>query len=141
MDPGLAAPADAREGGLPREGRLGPHVHHHGRGGGGDPLWLVELELLRPNNHGGAASEGAYHESGDPGLDGSLQGSIWGIIGQKNQQQGWLAVGWVGLGKQCILISQNRQVLSSSDCTRFLSGSFKGDFILFLVLFADAGSK
>lgn len=37
----------------------------------------MELELLRPYDHGGTASKGAHQKGGDPRLDGSLQGAIW----------------------------------------------------------------
>lgn len=87
MDPGFTASADAGGGRLPGGGnRLEPHLHG---GGGGDSLWLVELELLRPGHYGGVASEGAHHKGGDPGLGRSLQGPIWGNIRRRYQQWGW----------------------------------------------------
>lgn len=66
VDPGLATSVDAGQGRLPSGNRFRPHLHHYWCWGRGHPLWLIKLELLRPDHHGRTALEGAHHVSGDP---------------------------------------------------------------------------
>lgn len=66
VGPGLATSVDAGQGRFPSGNRFRPYLHHYGCWGRGHPLWLIKLELLRPDHHARTAPEGAHHESGDP---------------------------------------------------------------------------